>query len=109
MLEQDFKDDDRAVTDNYQYAKMILFIDKKGFLKKQKILGGTMISPGAGELIQELILANAAKLSINKIFNKTYPYPTASRINQLIILKYKEKDLTQTIKIILQKLYKIFS
>lgn len=108
-LEQDFKDDDRAITDNYQYAKMILFISKKGFLKKQKILGGTMIAPGAGELIQELILANVARLSINKIFNKIYPYPVASRINQLTINKYKEKDLTQAIKVILQKLYKIFS
>lgn len=108
-LEQDFKDDDRAVTDNYQYAKMILFISTKGFLKKQKILGGTMIAPGAGELIQELILANVARISINKIFNKIYPYPVASRINQLTINKYKEKDLTQAIKIILQKLYKIFS
>lgn len=108
-LEQDFKDDDRAVTDNYQYAKLILFISTRGFLKKQKILGGTMVAPGAGELIQELILANAAKLSINKIFNKTYPYPTASRINQMTIVKYKEKDLTQTIKIILKKLFKIFS
>ncbi len=43
-LVQDFKDDDRAVTDNYQYGKAILFISKKGFLKKQKILGGSMIA-----------------------------------------------------------------
>ncbi len=56
-LEQDFTEDDRAVVDNFQYGKMILFISK-GFLKRQKILGGTMIAPGAGEIIQELILAN---------------------------------------------------
>lgn len=30
-LEQDFDDDDRAIVDNYQYAKMILFISSKGF------------------------------------------------------------------------------
>ncbi len=46
-LEQDFTEDDRAVVDNFQYGKMVLFISK-GFLKKQKILGGTMIAPGAG-------------------------------------------------------------
>lgn len=108
-LVQDFKDDDRAVTDNYQYAKSVIFISKKRFLKKQKILGGSMVAPGAGELIQELILANTAKLSINKIFDKIYPYPTASRINQQMIVQYKSKDLTSTIKSILKPLYKIFS
>ncbi len=57
-IEQDFNSDDRAVTDNYQYAKMILYISAPRWFKKQVILGGTMIAPHAGELIQELILAN---------------------------------------------------
>jgi len=108
-LIKDFKDDDRAVTDNYQYGRSILFLSKKGFLKKQKILGGSMVAPGAGELIQELILANTAKLSINHIFNKIYPYPTASRINQQVIVRYKSESLTGTIKSLLKPLYKIFS
>ena len=107
-LVQDFKEDDRAVTDNYQYGKMILFISKKQFLKKQIILGGSMVAPKAGELVQELILANAAKLSINKIFNKIYPYPTATRINQMAIIQYKSKDLTETIKSVLKRLFKLF-
>lgn len=108
-LIQNFKDDDRAITDNYQYSKSVLFISKKGFFKKQQILGGSMVAPGAGELIQELILANTAKLSINHIFNKIYPYPTASRINQSAIVQYKSKGLTITIKSFLKPLYKIFS
>lgn len=108
-LVQDFKDDDRAVTDNYQYGKAILLISKKGFLKKQKLLGGSMIAPGAGELIQELILATSAGISIDKLFNKIYPYPTAARINQAAIVQYKSKDLTPFIKTVLQKLYKIFN
>lgn len=107
-LEQDFIDDDRAVVDNYQYAKMILFISKGGWFKKEKILGGTMLAPHAGELIQELILANTNKISINSIFNKVYPYPVASRINQQIIAKYKEESLTNTIKKLLQTAFKIF-
>ena len=108
-LVQDFKDDDRAVTDNYQYGKLILFISKKQFLKKQIILGGSMVAPKAGELIQELILANTAKLSVNKIFNKIYPYPTAARINQMAIVQYKSKDITKAIQSILQNLFKLFS
>lgn len=108
-LEQDFKDDDRAVVDNYQYAKMILYISKGGWFKKEKILGGTMVAPHAGELIQELILANTSNLSLNDVFNKIYPYPVASRINQQIIANYKEESLTKTIKKLLQTAYKIFS
>ena len=107
-LEQDFTDDDRAVVDNYQYAKMILFISKGSFLKKEKILGGTMLAPHAGELIQELLLANTSNLSINSIFNKVYPYPVASRINQQIIAKHKEESLTNTIKKLLHTAFKIF-
>lgn len=108
-LEQDFEEDDRAVVDNYQYGKMLLFISRKGLFKKQKILGGTMIAPGAGELIQELILANTKGISINAIFNKIYAYPVAARINQKIIVEYKSKGLTGNIKKILQAAYKIFS
>lgn len=108
-LEQDFQDDDRAVVDEYQYGKMILFISPKGFLKKQKILGGTMVAPGAGELIQELILANTSGLSIDSIFNKIYPYPVATRINQKIILEYKQQGFTKGLKKILQFTYKIFN
>ena len=108
-LEQSFHEDDRAIVDNYQYAKLILFISEKRFLRKQKILGGSMIAPNAGELIQELILAMANKISINAIFNKIYPYPVASRINQKIILQMKQEELTPFIKKLLQTVYKIFS
>jgi pyruvate/2-oxoglutarate dehydrogenase complex dihydrolipoamide dehydrogenase (E3) component len=108
-LEQNFKEDDRAVTDHYQYAKMILYISKGGLFKKEKILGGTMVAPHAGELIQELILANTSKLPVNAIFNKIYPYPVASRINQQIVVKDKEESLTNSIKKLLRIAFKIFS
>lgn len=107
-LEQDFEDDDRAVVDSYQYGKLVLFISKKGFLKKQKILGGTMVAPHAGELVQELILANTNELSINALFEKIYPYPVATRINQRTILEYKQRGFTEGIKKLLRMAYKIF-
>lgn len=73
----DFSDDDRAVVDDYRYGKLILFLTKGGLIRKQKILGGSMVAPGAGEVIQELILANSAGLDINALFDKIYPYPVA--------------------------------
>ena len=108
-LEQDFSDDDRAVTDNYRYARTILYISKGGFFKKEKILGGTMIAPRAGELIQELILANTLGLSINSIFNKIYPYPVATRINQQLIVRHKQKSLTSGLTKLLRLAFKIFN
>lgn len=84
-MELNFHDDDRAVVDSYDdYGKLILYI-KKGLFKK-RILGGTMIAPNAGELIQELILAQNTKMNTKKIFDKVYPYPTASRVNQQVFV-----------------------
>ncbi len=108
-LDQDFEDDDRAITDDYRYGKMVLYINKKRFLRKQTILGGTMVAPAAGELIQELVLANSTGLSIDNIFNKIYPYPVATRINQKTILKYKQKSLTEGLIKLLRFAYSIFS
>jgi pyruvate/2-oxoglutarate dehydrogenase complex dihydrolipoamide dehydrogenase (E3) component len=103
-----FEDDDRAVVDDHRYAKLILFVSKGNIFSSQKILGGTMIAPNAGELIQELILANSTKLSINAIFNKIYPYPVAARINQKIMVELKSKSLTPGIKKLLKIAFKLF-
>lgn len=108
-LAMDFTDDDRSVVDNYQYGRLVLYISKSGLLRKQKVLGGCMIAPGAGELIQELILANSAGISVDSIFNKIYPYPVASRVNQMIIVKHKEKILTGGLKKLLQFIYHILN
>ncbi len=105
-LEMNFEDDDRAVVDSYQYGKLVLYISKGGLFKKEKILGGSMIAPNAGELVQELILTMIKGLGINDIFNKIYPYPVASRVNQMIIVKHKEKQLTGTLKKLLKFLYR---
>jgi len=108
-LDQPFLHDDRAVTDDYQYAKLQLYISKKRLFKSQKILGGTMVAPHAGELIQELMLANAAGISIKKIFEKIYPYPVASRINQKALSQYRQKSLTANIKNLLKFIYRYFN
>ncbi len=105
-LDMNFEDDDRAIVDSYQFGKLVLYISKGGLFKKEKILGGSMVAPNAGELVQELILANVKGLGINDIFNKIYPYPVASRVNQMIIVKHKEKQLTGTLKKLLKFLFR---
>ena len=108
-IETGFDSDDRAVMDNNRYGKLVLYISQGNFLHKEKILGGTMVAAGAGELIQELILANAAKIPINQIFNKIYPYPVASRVNQKAIIEYKEQGLTAAIKKLLRFAFRLMS
>ena len=98
QLEMDFKNDDRAATDDYQYGKMVLLISKNSLIGKKIILGGSMVAPSAGEMVQELILANYAELNVTEILNKIYPYPVASRVNQQILSEYFENQLTPWMK-----------
>ncbi len=91
--DQDFSKDDRAIVDEYTYGKITLFLTSKTFWnKKRKIIGGTIIAPNAGELMQELTLAMEADLPINAIYDKLYAYPVATRINQQVVMGVIEND-----------------
>jgi pyruvate/2-oxoglutarate dehydrogenase complex dihydrolipoamide dehydrogenase (E3) component len=105
-LDHNFKSDDRAITDDYRYGKAYTYLTKPNLYGGQKILGGTMIAPNAGELIQELILTNSAGIKASAIFNKIYPYPTASRVNQMAMVNEQEKRLTPAMKKLFRFLYK---
>ncbi len=105
-LVTDFSEHDRAVTDDYEYGKLILFIEKKkNILSSVKIIGGSMVAPNAGEVFQELILANSTGMSASKLMNKIYPYPTAANIHKVTIRKRFVKELKPWMKKILRWLY----
>ncbi len=85
--DQSFYKDDRAIVGEYAYGKITLFVTPKRFWKsKRTILGGCIIAPNAGELMQELHLAADAGISLQTFLDKLYAYPTASRINQQAIM-----------------------
>ncbi|AMR27458.1 hypothetical protein A0257_10360 [Hymenobacter psoromatis] len=89
--ETDFAADDRAVVDDYQYGRLLLFVEKNLLPgTKRRLLGGAMVAPGAGELVQELILANSSGLGVDALFDKIYPYPTAARINQQLVVRQRD-------------------
>ncbi|MEL7001106.1 MAG: FAD-dependent oxidoreductase [Bacteroidota bacterium] len=105
-LELDFKDDDRAIVDNYQYGQLILFVEKTNFIRRNpKVLGGSIIAPGAGEICQELVLANSSGIRLDSFFNKIYSYPTASRVNQAIVVNKKMTEITPSVKKMLKIIY----
>ncbi|CAM4060237.1 dihydrolipoyl dehydrogenase family protein [Gillisia hiemivivida] len=107
-LEIDFSENDRGTTDDFEYGKLLLFIEKKMFLAgSAKILGGSLVAPNAGEIAQELILVNSAGIAIKKIMNKTYPYPTAADLHKKIIRDRMVKDLKPWMKKVAQMLYNI--
>ena len=99
-----FNDDDRAITNNTTEGKSELYID----VSTKRILGGTMVADNAGELIQELVLAMESNISIKNIFNKIYPYPTASRINKKLAGDYFKKYFSSAQKKVLRILYTLF-
>ncbi len=100
---QGFEDVNRAATDDYPESKLIVY------LKGDRILGGTMVAPGAGELIQELILAQQNKIPLRKLFNKVYPYPTAARINRWLAIWEYDKKTTDGVKKLLRAAFRIVS
>lgn len=98
-LETDFSEDDRAVTDDYEYGKLILFIEKKRLhAGNAKILGGSMIAPNAGEITQELVLANTTGIKLKDLMNKIYAYPTAGNVHKILARKRITKQLKPWMK-----------
>ena len=85
-LEISFEEADRATTNEFRYGRLLLYIEKKMINPgNAKILGGSMVAPHAGEIIQELILARVAGIKLKTFLDKIYPYPTAGNIHKIII------------------------
>ncbi len=105
-IDYDFKADDRAIVSNYRYGKLILFLKKNIWNPRNgKILGGTVVAPAAGEMAQELIMANHKGLGAGAIFNKTYPYPVQTRVHKMALVEEFSSGITKGIKKMLKLLY----
>ncbi len=100
---QGFEDVNRASTDQYPESNLTVY------MKGDYILGGTMIAPNAGELIQELVLAKQNKIPLRKILEKTYAYPTASRINRWLAIWEYDRKMTDTIKKVLRGAFRLLN
>lgn len=99
-LVNDFSDDDRAIINKSSGQSKL-----KLYVSAGRIVGGTMVAPNAGELVQELLLANSSNLPISAIWNKVYPYPAASRINKSALKPLFIRRLTPWVKEVMHWLY----
>lgn len=100
-LTQEYNDIDRGIVDDAT-GNLIIYLSEDN-----KILGGSLISPNAGEIFQELSLAMSSRLDIKNLFNKIYPYPTSSRINKKVITKLYSQKLTPFSKRLLKIFYSL--
>lgn len=108
LLETHFDAVDRAVTDDYEYGKIILFIEKKSINPSNaRILGGSIVAPNAGEIAQELILANVSGIKLQKFMDKIYPYPTAGNINKVLARNRILKEISPWMKRLLRTWYRL--
>ncbi len=107
-LEIDLNEADKAVTDDFEYGKLLLFVERKRFnAGSAKILGGSMVAPHAGEITQELVLANVAGLKLSDLMEKIYAYPTAGNINKILARNQIVKEIKPWMKKILVKWYRL--
>ncbi|MGM5487842.1 MAG: dihydrolipoyl dehydrogenase family protein [Nanobdellota archaeon] len=78
------------------------------YAAKGRILGGTMICPEAGEVMQELSLAHQEKIHLTQLLRKTYAYPVRARAVKEALSDYLNKEVSP-LKRSLMKLYFRFS
>jgi pyruvate/2-oxoglutarate dehydrogenase complex dihydrolipoamide dehydrogenase (E3) component len=103
VLQDNFAHDDRALTAGGKPALVKLFVSTQGL-----VLGGTMVAENAGELVQELMLAQSSRLPIKALFAKNYPYPTAARINKKLVTDNARGRLTNVVRLGLRRLYRLW-
>ncbi|MEO1487977.1 MAG: FAD-dependent oxidoreductase, partial [Pseudomonadota bacterium] len=84
----DLDDLDRAITES----------ETTGFVKvltppgKDTILGATIVSANAGELLAEYVLAMKYKIGLNKIIGTIHSYPTMAEANKFAAGNWKKAN-----------------
>ncbi len=79
---------DRAVADS-ENEGFVKVITKKG---SDKILGATIVSPGASDMLIEFISAMKNNYGLNKIMSTIHPYPSMSEANKFAASAWKQKN-----------------
>lgn len=95
----DFEELDRAITESANKG-FIKVITLKG---KDKILGVTVISEHAGDLIAEFVLAMKHGLGLEKILGTIHSYPTWAEANKYAAGEWKRAHAPQAVLRLLEK------
>ena len=96
---RDFRDVDRAVVDGEEDGFVKIHV-RKG---TGEILGATIVARHAGEMISEISVAMAAKLSLGKLASVIHPYPTQAEAIRQCGDAFNRTRLTPTVKNLFQR------
>ena len=92
---------DRAIADG-EAKGFIKVLTKK---KSDEILGVTIVSNSAGEILAEYVLAMKYKLGLNKILGTIHSYPTMSEANKYVAGSWKKAHKPEKVLQYLEKFH----
>lgn len=98
-ITEHFNDNDRAILDGETEGFARVHYDRKS----GKILGGTIVTRHAGEMISELTLAITHGLKLGALSTTIHPYPTQASVLQRIGDGYNRTRLSPTVSRIFKK------
>ncbi len=96
----DMKEIDRALADREELGFVKIMTQKN----KDKILGATIVSAHAGEMISEITTAMQAGMGLSKLASVIHPYPTQASAIQRAAQQYKKTKFTPFVAKIFKKL-----
>lgn len=96
---QEFKHVDRAILDD-DTEGFVKILVKKG---TDRILGATIVSRHAGDMIGEVTLAMVGKLGLKTLSRTIHPYPTHGEALRKVGDAYQKTRLTPTVRWLFQK------
>jgi pyruvate/2-oxoglutarate dehydrogenase complex dihydrolipoamide dehydrogenase (E3) component len=102
VWEQSLEELDRAVVESEEagFAKVLT---RKG---GDRILGATVVSERAGDLVHELVLAMKAGVGLKKISGTIHAYPTFAEVSRKLADEYQKSRLTPGVRRLFEWLYR---
>jgi dihydrolipoamide dehydrogenase len=97
----DISELDRAITESEDFG----FIKVLTVPKKDKILGVTIVSHNAGEILAEFVLAMKHNLGLNKILGTIHSYPTYMEANKYVAGQWKNDHTSKRMLNFLKKFH----
>jgi len=97
----DIEHNDRAVCDGEDHGGFVKVICKKG---TDKILGATIVSDNAGDIINEYTLAIQTNTGLGFFTGVIYPYPTVGSMVSASASEYIKTKLTPLNKVLLRRI-----
>ncbi len=98
FFKMDLEENDRAICDREKLGFVKIMV-KKG---SDKILGATIVSGHAGEMISIISTAMAANMGLGKLGKVIFPYPTQAEIIKRVANQYNKTKLTPQVAKILK-------